>query len=283
MGLRPVRQRERVRLDLHIHTTASDGSWSPEAVVQGAVDGGLDVIAITDHDTAAAVSGAVGAAGGLPLEVVAGIEVSSTFQGRDIHILGYFVDPTSAAVMGHADRAGRRREERMREMVERLREQGIDVAYADVAEAAGPDHEVIGRPHLAAALVGGGHASSVYEAFDRLIGDDADAFVPTHLLDPAGAVEVIIEGGGIPIWAHPPGDLVDTLLPTLLDAGLRGMEVYRPRHRRAEVLRLESICKSAGLLMSGGSDWHGPEGGAQLGDFHVTADEIEKLLEAGGM
>lgn len=266
-----------------MHTTASDGAWSPEAVVRGAAEGGLDVISITDHDTSAGVAPAQEVARDLRIQVIPGIEVSSTFQRQDIHILGYFVDPDSDAIRRHSARAGSRREERMQEMLELLEGEGIEVSFDEVEEAAGPDRVVIGRPHLAQALVAGGHVSSVYEAFDNLIGDDSPAFVPTHLLEPNEAVEVVVEGGGIAMWAHPPGDLVDTLLPGLLDAGLSGLEVYRPRNRRSEVLRFEAICRSAGLLMSGGSDWHSPDGGNALGDFHVTADEVEGLLEVGGL
>ena len=171
----------------------------------------------------------------------------------------------------------------MKEMLALLSEDGIEVEFEEVEAAAGPDRVVIGRPHLAQALVEGGHATSVYDAFDHLIGDDAPAFVPTHLLEPAEAVEVVLAGGGIPIWAHPPREIVDALLPGLLDAGLRGLEVYRPRNRRSEIMRLESICKTAGLLMTGGSDWHGPDHGNALGDFHVRAEEIERFLEAGGL
>lgn len=272
-----------MRLDLHIHTTASDGSWSPEAVVRGAAGGGLDVISITDHDTAAAVAPAREAARELRIEVVPGIEVSSTFQNSDIHVLGYFIDPDSEAIVAHARRAGNRRDERMREMLALLADDGIDVSFEDVERAAGPDRVVIGRPHLARALVEGGHATSIYEAFDHLIGDDCDYFVPTHLLEPVEAVEVVAAGGGIPIWAHPPEELVDTLLPGLIDAGLKGLEVYRPRNRRSEVLRLESICRSRGLLVSGGSDWHSPDRGSALGDFFVASEEVEGLLAAGGM
>ena len=272
-----------MRLDLHMHTTASDGAWSPEAVVAGAAKGGLDVISITDHDTAAAVSTAQAAASELSLQVIPGVELSSTFQGRDVHVLGYFVDPEATALVAHADRAGRRREERMREMIARLGDQGVSVTFEDVERAAGEDRVVIGRPHLAAALVGLGYANSTYDAFDRLIGDGHPAFVPTHLLEPAGAVEIVLESGGIPVWAHPPADMIDGLLPSMIAAGLRGLEVYRPRNRRADVLRLESVCKTAGLLRTGGSDWHGPEGGRALGDFHVSAGEIERFLDAGGL
>jgi predicted metal-dependent phosphoesterase TrpH len=272
-----------MRLDLHLHTTASDGSWSPAAVVRGAAEGGLDVIAITDHDTTAAVVPAQEAARDLRLEVIPGIEVSSTHEGRDVHVLGYFVDLDAAPLLAHGARAALRREDRMREMVERLQAQGIDVAYEAVEQAAGPDRVVIGRPHLARALVEAGHATSTWDAFDRLIGDESEAFVSTHLLDPVGAVELILASRGIPIWAHPPGDMVDGLLPSLKEAGLRGLEVYRPRYKRSQVLRYESICKSAGLLMTGGSDWHNPDQGSALGDFHVSGDEVEGLLHAGGM
>jgi predicted metal-dependent phosphoesterase TrpH len=272
-----------MRVDLHIHTTASDGSWSPEAVVRGAAAGGLDVIAVTDHDTTAGCEVAAAVGREVDVRVVPGVEVSSTFQGRDVHVLGYFVDPTADALVTHEDRAGRRREERMREMVARLSGAGVDVTYADVEAAAGPDVVAIGRPHLASALVLAGHVPSVQRAFETLIGDRSDAFVPTQLLDPAGAVEVILRAGGIPVWAHPPGDLVDTLLPALLEAGLRGLEVYRPRHRRGELVRLEGICRTSGLLLSGGSDWHGPVGGSELGDFSVDARDVEALLEAGRM
>jgi hypothetical protein len=272
-----------MRLDLHMHSTVSDGSWGPEAVVRGAAEGGLDVIALTDHDSAAGFEVAESIGRDLDVQVISGIEVSSTFQGRDVHVLGYFIDPHAASIMEHAHRARLRREDRMKEMVGRLNSSGIDVTYEAVEAAAGPDRVVIGRPHLARALVEAGHASSIPDAFNSLIGDDSDFFVPTRLLDPIGAVELILAGDGIPVWAHPPGDLVDTLLPELVRSGLRGLEVYRPRYRQAQVLRYEGICRSRGLLMSGGSDWHTPEAGYALGDFYVTADEVESLLEAGGM
>lgn len=272
-----------MRLDLHVHSTTSDGSWSPEAVVRGAAAGGLDVIALADHDTVAGYEGAAATGQEVDVHVIPAIEVSSTFQARDVHILGYFVDPAAARLRAHEEVALRRREQRMREILERLSDQGVAVTYEAVVEAAGPGHVVIGRPHLARALVDAGYASSVPEAFDRLIGDQHQAFVPTHLLSPVDAVRVVIESGGVPVWAHPPGDLVDALLPQLVQAGLRGLEVYRPRHARSEVLRYESICRSSGLVVSGGSDWHGPQGGTALGDFYVSGDEVAKLLSLGGL
>lgn len=272
-----------MRLDLHVHSTASDGAWSPGAVVRGAAEGGLDVIALADHDTVAGLDDGAAVGREVDVQVIPALEVSSTHQGRDVHVLGYFVDPEAPSIVRHSERAVRRRDERMREMLERLRAQGIDLDFEAVAEAAGADRVVIGRPHLAKALVKAGYASSVPGAFDTLIGDGHPAFVPTELLTPSDAVEVILRGGGIPVWAHPPGDLVEPLLPDLIAAGLRGLEVYRPRNHRSDVLRYEDICRSMGLLMTGGSDWHSPDGGTALGDFFVSAGEVEGLLSAGGM
>lgn len=272
-----------MRLDLHIHTNASDGAWPPQKVVSGAVHGGLDVIAIADHDTVAAVAAAQAAGSDRNLQVIPAIEVSSTWEGRDIHVLGYFVNPGSSAIVDHGRRAVKLRRERMKEMLTRLARQGVEVTYAEVEAAAGPDVVNLGRPHLAQALVAAGHVTSVSDAFNTLIGDQHSAFVPTRLLDPMQAVALVLDAGGIPVWAHPPGDLLDPLLPSLVRSGLRGLEVYRPANNRTDVVRLEGICRSTGLLMSGGSDWHSPESGAVLGAFHVTADEVEKLLAAGGM
>jgi predicted metal-dependent phosphoesterase TrpH len=272
-----------VRLDLHVHSTASDGAWSPGAVVRGAAAGGLDVVSLTDHDTIAGYATAASVGAEVDIHVLPGIEISSTHEGRDVHVLGYFVDPVSPELLAYTDRAAGRREERMLEILGRLGEQGIEVSFDAVEEAAGPDRVVIGRPHLAKALVKAGHASSVPDAFDRLIGDDSPAFVSTHLLSPTEAVELVLAAGGVPVWAHPPGDMVDALLPVMLSAGLRGLEVYRPRHSRSDVLRYEGICRTAGLLMTGGSDWHSPDAGKALGDFFVTADEVEGLLAVGGL
>ena len=176
-----------------------------------------------------------------------------------------------------------RREARMHEMLEKLAGLGIEVPFEAVEQAAGPDRVALGRPHLAQALVAGGHVSSVPAAFDTLIADGGPAFVPTHVITPMQAIEIILEAGGLPVWAHPPGDVIDVLLRPMMDAGLRGLEVYRPRNRRDHVLRLEQICRSTGLLRTGGSDWHGPQAGAALGDFYVSSDEIARFLDAGGL
>lgn len=272
-----------MRLDLHLHSTASDGVCSPVTVVEKAVEGRLDVIALSDHDTAAGVPRAREAARGLPLHVIAAVEASSTWKDHDIHVLGYFVDPASPAIRGHAQRAKRIRERRMKEMVRRLAGLGVEVEFEEVLRAAGPERESLARPHLARALVRGGHVGSVPEAFGRFIGDDGPAFVPTRLQEPQEAVAVILEGGGVPVWAHPPDEALEPLLPTLVDAGLRGLEAYRPNHRSDQVEERLRWARRFDLVVSGGSDWHGHEHGPELGAFYVTSREVSALLEEGGM
>jgi predicted metal-dependent phosphoesterase TrpH len=269
-----------MRLDLHVHTTASDGSLSPLEVVGLAADGGLDVLAITDHDTVAGIPAAVDAVAGIALQLIPGIEVSSTHEGEEYHILGYFVDPRADSIEAHERHALGARERRMEEMVDRLRRQGLLIEMADVLDAAGPDRSAIGRPHLARALVVKGYAESVPEAFDRLIGDDHPAFVPTRLAMPEEAIGLILDAGGIPVWAHPPMDSLHRLLPTFIGVGLRGLEVYRPRSTPRHVRKLEQVAGTAGLLMTGGSDWHDPERDS-LGSFCVTEEQVGRLIEAG--
>lgn len=272
-----------MRLDLHVHSTASDGTLTPADVVSHAVQGGLDVIALSDHDGVAGVREAQEAAKSHTIQVIPAIEVSSTMDDRDIHVLGYFVDPDAASIAEHQERAGRARDQRMREMVGRLSSAGVAVTMDDVLEANAVPPTMMGRPHLANALVLRGHVSTVPEAFERLIGDGMPAHVPTRLIEPGEAIRLIERAGGIPVWAHPPADLLNGLLPDLVNAGLRGLEVYRPKARANQILALERAAREAGLMVSGGSDWHSPEAGAPLGKFFVSADEVAKLLEAGGM
>jgi hypothetical protein len=267
-------------LDLHLHSAASDGTLPPAEVVSAAIAGRLDVIALTDHDTLAGVLAAIEAARGQALAVIPALEISTTWEDADLHILGYFVDPMDPRIQEHCERAVGRREARLREMVSRLRDQGVDVAFERVAEAAGEGAP--GRPHLARAMVEAGVVTSVPEAFDRYIGNDHPAYIPTLLLDPGEAIRLIHGAGGIAVWAHPPAHRLETLLPELRKGGLDGLEVYRPFLGRDRMLRIEAAARSAGLLVTGGSDWHGPEGGP-LGEFRVHASEVSRFLEAGGM
>ena len=272
-----------MRLDLHVHTLASDGSLSPEEVVGRAAAAGLDVVAITDHDTVAGIPAALNAAAESPLRIIPGVEVSSTLEGAEYHILGYFVDQDADSIQAHERHAVGGRERRMDQMVDRLRRQGLLIEMADVLDAAGPARSAIARPHLARALVVKGYATSVVDAFDRLIGDGHPAYVPTALATPTEAIRLILEAGGIPVWAHPPMDALNRLLPAFVEAGLEGVEVYRPRSSPGRIRKLERAAESAGLLVTGGSDWHDSERGHALGAFFVSEDQVGGLLEAGGL
>ena len=272
-----------MRLDLHIHSTASDGAVSPQGVLGLAEKARLDVIALADHDTTAGVRRLLEKGIQESIQVVPALEVSSTLEGRELHVLGYFVDPESPAIRAHEVRAVDLREKRMRGMIQRLGVQGVEVEYDAVTEAAGPERGALSRPHLARALVAANFVKTVPEAFDRYIGDQHPAFLPTDLLSPEEAIRLILDAGGIPVWAHPSDNQVELLLPRLVQAGLRGLEVYRPRHGPAYTMKLEGLCRSWKLLLSGGSDWHYPDRGLELGNFYVTAEEVSGLLEEGGI
>ncbi|MCY4399891.1 MAG: PHP domain-containing protein [Gemmatimonadetes bacterium] len=272
-----------MKLDLHVHSTASDGTVPPEEVVDRAIAGGLDVLALADHDTIAGVRRAIRHARGRRLHIIPAIEMSSTFEGMDIHILGYFVDIESAAFHWHTRHNLERRDARMSEMVERLARQGITITREQLDEQRGSAEVAFSRPHLARALVKAGYARGVPDAFARLIGNNSPAHVLTQVATPEEVTETVRNAGGIPVWAHPPARYLQKLLPRLVEAGLGGLEVYRASRGSVPVSRLESAARAHDLVVTGGSDWHGPESGSALGDFFVTGEEVSSFLAFGGM
>ncbi len=269
-----------MRLDLHVHSTASDGAYPPAEVVRKAVDARIDVLALSDHDTTSGVGPAIEAASGQPIQIIPAIEMSSTRDGRELHILGYFVDVTSEALIAQQARAGGRRAERIREMIARLADLGVLVPEEEVFRLA--DEASVGRPHLARVMMAQGIVGSLEEAFDRWIGDSHEAFVPTAIHDPVEAIDEVRKAGGLAVWAHPPRDLVDTLTPELCEGGLDGLEVYRPGHSPSYTLTLEQLTARHGLVRTGGSDWHGPQH-PDLGTFVVEDREVAEFLEKGGL
>lgn len=271
-----------MRIDLHLHSTASDGELSPAQVVDGAVAGGLDVIALADHDTTYGVAAALEAVGNRALHVIPAIEVTSTWRGSEFHILGYFVDLSAEVLHEHDQTARARRRHRMERMLARLRELGLSIRLDEVLAHTQSERTVLARPHLARALVAAGYVADIGQAFDRYIGEGAPAFVATEILEPVEAVTLVIQAGGMAAWAHPPLEHVDALLPQLVASGLRGLEVYRLRTPIDQWAALEKICADAGLLATGGSDWHGPKHG-RLGEFFVTREQVGPFLDAGGL
>jgi hypothetical protein len=269
-----------MRVDLHLHSTASDGSLPPAALVRTAVGGGLDVIALTDHDTVAGLAEAASAGAGL-IHVIPGIEISTNRATGELHILGYYIDPASDSMHDHEATAVVRRHDRMVDIIAALRPAGIDVTIAEVVEAAGSAH-IIARPHLARVLVQRGYASNVSDAFDRWIGNGSAAFRPVNLATPEFAIQIIHAAGGIAVWAHPDIAQFRSDARRLASAGLDGVECFRPRCPPDESLELERATLGLGLLPTGGSDWHGPWSG-RLGSFSLGREEIGAFLERGGI
>lgn len=272
-----------MKIDLHLHSHVSDGDLSPTALANAAAAAGLDVIALTDHDTAAGVEEALAAARDLPLRVIPGIEISTSTGIHEFHVLGYWIDPRAASIVGHQAAAAVRRVERMERMVERMGALGVRVTMDDVRQAAGPDVRTLGRPHLARALLAGGYTRSFADAFNRYIGDRGPAFVAQDFPSPEAAIQAIHAGGGVAVWAHPPLELVGDLLPSFAAWGVDGVECYRPNVTAPEATRVRDLARSHGLFVTGGSDWHGPRRGFSVGEFVLVPEQIPEILAMGGL
>jgi len=269
-----------MRLDLHMHTTFSDGLYAPEKVVSLAIAGGLDAIAITDHDNTQGVVPAQRAAEGR-IRVIPGVEMSARWRSQSIHVLGYFVDPAARSLVSHYRDLHARRDVRMRRIVARLAEQGVHLPLGRVGDQRASGVVPYTRPHLARALVREGYASTISDAFDRYIGADCPAYVLVESPTPEEVIEAIREAAGVAVWAHPPLGLVDELLPRMVAAGLGGLEAYRPWPSGVREA-VAAHARRAGLFVTGGSDWHGRESDAELGSFFVSEDDVSDFLEAGG-
>ncbi|MEO0647514.1 MAG: PHP domain-containing protein [Cyanobacteria bacterium J06650_10] len=242
-------------LELHAHTTRSDGSLTPTELVKFAVERGVKAIAITDHDTMAAWEEATEAASEYDLEIVPGLELSTVYNGRSMHILGFYPDVQKLQAPLQERVEGRKR--RARKMADKLAELGYPIELPEMAEAMAP-----GRPHIASALKQAGHVNSHNEAFDRFLKDDGPAYVPYEKFTAQEGIELLLRCGAVPVWAHPyifRGGTVETVLPILVEAGLMGIEVYHPTHSVSQVRKLEEYCQEYSLLMTGGSDYHGPK------------------------
>jgi predicted metal-dependent phosphoesterase TrpH len=261
------------RADLHIHTRASDGEFTPTEVVRAAAEGKLDYIAVTDHDTINGLGEALAAAAGGPVRVITGVEVSSEHEGVECHILGYHVRPDAEPLRAHEDSAVGRRQERAREMVRILQGRGLAIEYEDVLRAAGSDAKAIGRPHVARALLAAGHVRSMGEAFERYLADGGVAFVRTEFPHVRDSIEMIRASGGVAVWAHPGLDVLERFA----EWGMAGLEVFRPNTSPTDGKRIRGVARGLGMFTTGGSDWHGPHR-SRLGDFFVPADEVQELL-----
>lgn len=265
-------------IDLHSHTTASDGEHPPEEQVALAASKGVTVLAVTDHDTVDGLEACQRAAQRLGIRLVPGIEVSTRLNRRDVHILGHFVDPATPELASFQTRLMRERAERMAQMVEKVKALGFPVTMEMVQELAGDVS--LTRPHLARVLVELGYASSPKEVFTRWLGDGKAAYVPHHEYPPAEAIALIHRAGGTATVAHPGPTRIDHLeLEGLKQAGLDGIEVIHSDHPPSLQEKLSKWADELDLVKTAGSDYHGPtvSPGRSFGKVTMAPDELERL------
>jgi predicted metal-dependent phosphoesterase TrpH len=264
------------RIDLHTHTTASDGAMRPEDVVRAALERGLRVLAVTDHDTVAGVQPAMDAAAGTALRVLPGVELSALHGKQSVHLLSYGFDHTSPFVVKKLRALSLGREDRARAIVEMLADMGAPIPWERVAELG---KDTIARPHIARTLVEQGHAADISDAFARFIGEGCPAYLPSGRMSLVEAVDLMRQAGGEVAVAHPLGTHpaldFDAVLPDALAAGITGIEVYHSEHTPEATARLRRLAAEHGLWWCGGSDFHGPsKPAAVLGGVDVPEEVL---------
>jgi predicted metal-dependent phosphoesterase TrpH len=273
-----------VRIDLHTHSTASDGTRAPSDVMADAARAGLDVVALTDHDTTTGWDEAADAARRVGVVLVPGAEVSCHHAGISIHVLSYLHDPAAPGLLAETSRSRDSRMHRAQRIVEHLA-QDYDLTWADVLEQVG-DGATIGRPHIADALVAKGLFASRDDVFATVLHDGSRYYVGHYAPEVCTAVRLIREAGGVPVFAHPlagrRGRTVgEDVTEAMVDAGLAGLEVDHRDHDPDSRRRLRELARSHGLLVTGSSDYHG-EGKPNVLGEHVTAPEVFEALVAQG-
>lgn len=248
-------------IDLHLHTTASDGRCEPAELVQRAWSMGVRTLSVTDHDTVAAVAEVTKIGAELGLEVVPGIEITAVLAERDVHVLGYFFDPDSDILDGFLQEQRMDRVRRVREMASRLATLGKPIDVERITEGPGTKAgKALGRPLVAAALVNAGHVADIRQAFDELIGEGRPAYVARRGGTPEEVVKIIRQVGGIASLAHPGPLGHDALIPELAKGGLSAIEAYHSDHDPAATAHYLALAAQYGLAVSGGSDYHGEVG-----------------------
>ncbi len=273
-------------IDLHTHSTASDGSLTPSELIETAKKAGLRAIAITDHDTVEGSAEALRLPQVPSLDVLSGIEISADFSSGTMHVLGYLIRVDDPSLMQTLERIQNGRAHRNVEIVERLQEIGIDISFEEVREASGGGQ--IGRPHIAQVLVQKGAVESFDGAFKKYLKKGGPAYVQRYRLSPADAIQMILRAGGVPVLSHPftlhtkNETELEKILLDLKGAGLQGLEVYYSDHGPSRTAQYERLARRHGLLMTGGTDFHGavkPEAclGFGKGDLRVPYRLVEEL------
>lgn len=247
-------------IDLHLHSTCSDGSDAPSQIVEKAVASGLTALALTDHDTTAGVAEFAAAAEKAGILSVPGVELSADFSPGVMHILGYFIDTECVELQEELARVRNGRAERNQRMLAKLNALGYELTWDDITAQAGSD--VVGRPHFAMALIEKGYLKTKKQVFSRLLGNGGKALVSRYRTEPKRCIELIRKAGGVPVLAHPvtlkmPRGKLRKLLTNLKKAGLEGLEVFHPEHNDNQIKVFKQVAKEFKLVMTGGTDCHG--------------------------
>ncbi len=266
-------------VDLHMHSTASDGLYSPTELMHRVKEVGLRAVALTDHDTTNGIEEAARIAQELDIEFMPGIEINTDVSGGEVHVLGYFLEYQQPAFQNTLKTLRDARVRRGERMVELLNQEGIHITWERVREIA---QGTVGRPHVAQALVEAGYAQSISEAFDKYIGKGKPGYVPHYKLTPEEAVRLIVSANGLPVIAHPvtlPGlDMLPSWLPELKAAGLVGLETYYGPYTQQDEQALLALAHEYGLIPTGGTDYHGPDiHPTPLGGRYVPYEAVEQL------
>ena len=276
-----------MKSDLHIHTLYSDGVFSPEKIVDTAIDVGLQVIALTDHDNVLSYPVAKDylkkTSREDKLQIIQGIEVNTLYKNYEVHILGYFMDVNNSDFQNMLKIQQQARIKQTKEIINLLaKKEGIKIKFEDIKKQVAEGGS-IGRPHIAKAITNAGGTSSVIEAYSKYIHDDSPVYVQRKTVSPQDAVEIIYDAGGVPVIAHPHDiDIAEDLIKELMQYGLRGIEAYHRKHSPACVEYFSSMAEELGLIVTGGSDFHAPNimnGQIILGKNFVPEWVYDKLVE----
>lgn len=270
------------KVDLHTHTTFSDGVLSPSELMAKAKQVGISVISVTDHDTVAGVPDCSKAAAKVGIDFVPGLEISASVEGVEVHILGYFFDPDNTTIREYCDTFRNHRRERAMRIVDKLDELGIALDHDKVIEDSGEG--TIGRPHIADAMVNAGYVASISDAFDLYLKDGGPAYVSSRKIEAGDAIKMLSGAGGISVLAHPGQWTSDRTVMSLIRSGIDGVEVVHPSHDQSLQEYYRNIAREFFLVTSGGSDYHGPRKSSRsgrttetIGRYFIRKTQLEKL------
>lgn len=268
----------RKNADLHIHTKYSDGTMTPEQIVEEALKLNLRTIAITDHDGIDAVAIAQSACEGKDIDIIPALELSSHYNFADIHILGYYVDTKNISLLEKLSELHLERVERIKKITSKLKDLGVEITAQEVYDVAGEGAP--GRLHVAEALCIKGICYDIWESFQMYLSDDGPAYVPKTTLTLEEAIKLIISAGGIPVLAHPGVTKKDELIPKMVEYGLQGIEAYSPSHLPRIIEKYTRLAKKYDLVVTGGSDFHGErKPGVKMGCMTIDDSLVEKIKD----